>query len=101
EQVVSVWAGLTGLLDNVPVPDILRFERELLDWLRDKTEVLQTIAATNLFPDDLKAAAQAGVEQFKRQFRTADGRPLDDLAKAKVDLDADVDQEQIVAGKKR
>src|SRR6476619_38058 len=34
EQVVSVWAGLQGLIDEVPVDDVLRFERELLDYLR-------------------------------------------------------------------
>ena len=28
EQVVSVWAGLQGLMDEVPVDDVLRFERE-------------------------------------------------------------------------
>ena len=31
EQVVSVWAGINGELDEVPVDDVLRFEQELLD----------------------------------------------------------------------
>src|SRR4051812_5237008 len=34
EEVVSVWAGTTGQLDDVPVGDVRRFERELLEWLR-------------------------------------------------------------------
>ena len=34
EQVVSIWAGTNGKLDEVPVEDVLRFERELLDYLR-------------------------------------------------------------------
>ena len=34
EQVVSVWAGIQGLMDEVPVDDVLRFERELLDHLQ-------------------------------------------------------------------
>ena len=38
EQVVSVWAGLQGLMDEVPVDDVLRFERELLDYLRHNGE---------------------------------------------------------------
>src|ERR1700710_2670274 len=40
DQVVSIWAGTTGKLDEVPVPDVLRFERELLDYLRHNTELL-------------------------------------------------------------
>ncbi len=39
EQVVSVWAGLQGLMDEVPVDDVLRFERELLDHLRHHGDV--------------------------------------------------------------
>src|ERR687898_1018104 len=34
EQVVSVYAGTRGYLDSVPVPDVQRFEGELLDWLK-------------------------------------------------------------------
>ena len=34
EQTVSIWAGTTGKLDAVPVEDVLRFEREFLDFLR-------------------------------------------------------------------
>ena len=34
EQVVSIWAGTTGELDEVPVEDIRRFETEFLDYLR-------------------------------------------------------------------
>ena len=39
EQVVSVWAGLQGLIDEVPVDDVLRFEREMLDYLRHHSDV--------------------------------------------------------------
>ena len=31
DQVVSIWAGTTGKMDDVPVEDIRRFERELLE----------------------------------------------------------------------
>ena len=34
EQAVSIWAGTTGKLDEVPVVDIRRFEAEFLDYLR-------------------------------------------------------------------
>jgi len=34
EEVVSVWSGTTGKLDDVPLEDIKRFEREFLDFLK-------------------------------------------------------------------
>ena len=34
QQVVTVWAGTSGLLDDVPLEDIRRFEGEFLDHLR-------------------------------------------------------------------
>ena len=48
EQVVSIWAGTNGKLDEVPVEDILRFEREFLDYLGRNTEVLSTLRDTNV-----------------------------------------------------
>ncbi|MDR0783388.1 MAG: F0F1 ATP synthase subunit alpha, partial [Propionibacteriaceae bacterium] len=62
EQVVSVWAGLGGLLDVVPVEDILRFEREMLDYLRLETSVLATIESTKLFKDDAQAEATEAID---------------------------------------
>ncbi len=43
QQVVSIWAGTNGKLDEVPVEDILRFEAEFLDFLARNTEVLTTL----------------------------------------------------------
>src|SRR5437868_13261363 len=43
EQVVSIWAGTTGRLDDVPVEDIRRFETDLLAYLRSNhAAVLET-----------------------------------------------------------
>src|SRR6201995_4299126 len=35
-QVVSIWAGTTGQLDDVPVADIRRFEKEFLDYVEHR-----------------------------------------------------------------
>ncbi len=43
DQVVSIWAGTTGKFDDVPVEDVLRFEREFLDYLRRDGKVLDGI----------------------------------------------------------
>ena len=60
DQVVSIWAGLNGKLDNVPVSDVLRFERELLDHLGRKTKILTTLRDTNVLDDDTDRRAREG-----------------------------------------
>src|SRR5687767_11663493 len=65
EQVVSIWAGTNGKLDEVPVEDILRFEREFLDYLGRNTEVLSTLRDTNVLSDETVAALESGVDNFK------------------------------------
>ena len=103
EQIVSVWAGLNGLMDIVPVVDILRFEREYLDYLRRETTVLSSIAETKLFPDDVKDQAKAALEVFGRTFRTSEGTMLinDELTGTPISRDSEIDQEQIMTGSKR
>src|SRR5699024_1423501 len=44
EQVVSIWAGTNGKLDSIEVEDVLRFESELLDYVRRNTGVLDKLA---------------------------------------------------------
>jgi F-type H+-transporting ATPase subunit alpha len=68
EQVVSIWAGTTGQLDDVPAGDVRRFEAEFLQYLRhsDK-ETLESIAANN-WDDDIVARLESAVEHFKNMF---------------------------------
>jgi len=77
EEVVSVWSGTTGKLDDVPVEDIRRFERDFLDQLkRDKPEVLDSIASTGALSDDTTRLLENAIESFKRTFTTSSGTPL-------------------------
>src|SRR5690349_18786289 len=56
EQAVSIWTGTSGLVDDVPVEDIRRFEREMIDHLRRNTKILDTIRETRALDDDTEAA---------------------------------------------
>ncbi|MBK8445838.1 MAG: F0F1 ATP synthase subunit alpha [Micropruina sp.] len=76
EQVISVWAGVNGHFDEVPVDDVLRFEKELLEYLRHSTEVLPTIAETGKWDDDTANAVTKAIGEFKKQFRTRAGHSL-------------------------
>jgi F-type H+-transporting ATPase subunit alpha len=98
DQVASIWAGTKGKLDDVPLEDVGRFERELLDHLRRHTDVLTTIATSGKLEKETEQALEAAVEEFRRGFQVADGSPLvgPDVASEAVD----VEQEQIVLQKR-
>src|SRR4249919_3746373 len=52
-EVVSIWAGTTGALDDIPVSDIRRFERDLHDYIQHNAkQIFDTIAETGQLPDD-------------------------------------------------
>jgi F-type H+-transporting ATPase subunit alpha len=102
DQVVSIWAGTNGKLDEVPIEDVLRFERELLDYLGRNTEVLTKLRETNVLSDDVVTALGEGVDKFKLEFQTGDGKPLLSAGPDKFDELAkeDVNQEKIVKQKR-
>ena len=102
EQVVSIWAGTNGHLDEVPVSDVLRFERELLDSLKRNTKILDTLRETNVLSDETVADLETAVEKFKKEFQTGDGRTLDGPGSEQFDeipLD-DINQEKIVKSRR-
>ncbi len=77
QQVVTVWAGTSGLLDDVPLEDIRRFEREFLDQLRrDKSGILDAIRETGELSDDTVTALKDAMEEFRRGFETGSGDML-------------------------
>ena len=100
EQVVSVWAGLQGLMDEVPVDDVLRFERELLDHLRHHGDALTNIRESKVFDDDTAEALRGEIAEFKRGFQTGEGKMLPGREEHKASDPDDVTQEQIVKQKR-
>ena len=76
-EVVSVWSGTTGQLDDVPVEDIRRFDAEFLDYIqRDHPGVFETIRQTSDLSDDTVTTLTTAINTFKRQFTTHTGEML-------------------------
>ena len=72
-QVVSIWAGTTGALDEIPVADIHRFEADFLDHIgRDKPEIYAGILESGKLEDDTVAALEKAIEEFKKSFDTSE-----------------------------
>jgi F-type H+/Na+-transporting ATPase subunit alpha len=75
EQVVSIWLGTQGHLDDVPVEDVRRFEAEFLEYLRHQQEgILAEIADTKDLSDETVKRLLDAVDHFKRTtFATSSG----------------------------
>jgi F-type H+-transporting ATPase subunit alpha len=101
-QVVSIWAGTNGKLDEVPVEDILRFESELHDYLARNTKVLDTLREKNALDDKLIADMEAAIDEFKLGFQTGEGKPLNSVGSEQFDeiAEEDIAQEKIVKQKR-
>jgi F-type H+-transporting ATPase subunit alpha len=70
-QVVSVWAGTSGYIDDVPVEDIGRFESEFLEQIgRSNAGIFDTIRETGTLSDDTVVALKDAVDEFRRGFET-------------------------------
>jgi len=100
DQVVSVWAGLQGLMDEVPVDDVLRFEQEMLEYLRHHGSALRNIRETKNFDDDTAAALREQIAEFKKGFQTSEGKLLAGREEHVALEEEDVTQEQIVRQKR-
>ena len=102
EQVVSVWAGTNGKLDDVAVEDVLRFEQEMLEYFRRNTDVLDRLRDSGKLEDDTLKAMEEGVDAFRHTFQTGEGTPL--IAAGREEFEAafeqDVNQERIVRSKR-
>lgn len=97
DQVVSIWAGTNGYLDDVEVSDVLRFETEFLDHLRRSTSVLQDIAASGKLEDETVNALKTAIADFKAGFRSEGSSHLVETGheEHKPLVDGDVSQEII------
>ncbi|WP_311160839.1 F0F1 ATP synthase subunit alpha [Rothia dentocariosa] len=97
EQVVSIWAGTNGYLDDLEVSDVLRFEAEFIDYLRHRTSVLSDIAASGKLEDETLDALKAAVVDFKKGFRSEGTSHLVDAGheEHKAAQDRDITQETI------
>ncbi len=72
EQVVAIFAGINGYLDDIPVPDIARFQDELREYLRTEGSTYKEIADSGDLPDELAERLGQAIEKFTQGFNTSD-----------------------------
>jgi F-type H+-transporting ATPase subunit alpha len=70
EQIMIIFAGTQGSLDDIPVEAVKRFEEEFLRYMKDrKADVVKDLAEKKAIDDDMKAKLTAAIEDFKRGFQ--------------------------------
>jgi F-type H+-transporting ATPase subunit alpha len=70
DQVIVLFAGTQGYLDDVPVESVRKFEDELLRYVRDrKAEIRKELGEKKVVDDEIKAKLAQAVEEFKKGFQ--------------------------------
>ncbi|MET8279460.1 F0F1 ATP synthase subunit alpha [Micromonospora sp. NPDC005174] len=88
EEVVSVWSGVEGKLDDIPVGEVRRFESEFLQYLRHKHEGVLASIADNQWNDDITGSLDTAIAEFKQVFlNKEDERKVNDAPAAPLEGD--------------
>ncbi|MGN9813615.1 F0F1 ATP synthase subunit alpha [Micromonospora sp. BQ11] len=86
EQVVSVWAGTEGKLDDIPVGEVRRFESEFLQYMRHKHEGVLAAIADGKWSDDIAGSLDQAITSFKQVFLgKEDERPINEAPAAPLE----------------
>jgi F-type H+-transporting ATPase subunit alpha len=72
EQVVAIWVGIHGYLDDIPADQVPRFQDEQREYLRTEGSIYKEIRETGDLPDELEERLKAEVEKFKQTFLVQD-----------------------------
>src|SRR3954453_23571107 len=76
EQVVAIFAGVNGYLDDIPTAQVPRFQEELREYLRADASILGEIRETGDLPDETEQKLVAELEKFKGMFNVKEEESL-------------------------
>jgi F-type H+/Na+-transporting ATPase subunit alpha len=95
-QVVAIWVGTAGYLDDVPVEDVGRFEQDFLDFVqRQRGGIYDSIRETRALTDDTASALKESVDEFRKGFQVSGGGLLVQDEPVEPADEEDVDQETV------
>ena len=70
EQVISLYAGTRGYMDDLPVEAVRKFEDGLLEFMRNqKADILNEIKETGDLSAELDKKIAAAIDEFKKTFK--------------------------------
>jgi F-type H+-transporting ATPase subunit alpha len=68
EQVVALYAGVNGFLDDIPTEDVSRFQDELRQSLRAQGEVYKSIRESGDLSDETAEQLNGEIDKLKSRF---------------------------------
>src|SRR5690349_3347889 len=69
KQVAIIYAATNGYLDGIPIEEVRRYEEDLYRYLEARAaSVLSAIAEKKVLDDETKAALEAALSEFSKQF---------------------------------
>jgi F-type H+-transporting ATPase subunit alpha len=68
DQVVGIYAGIHGYLDDIPTPQVQRFQDELREFMRAEGTIYEQIKDKGELSDDLAEKLNGEIEKFKKSF---------------------------------
>jgi F-type H+-transporting ATPase subunit alpha len=76
EQVVAIYAGVNGYLDDIPTPQVQRFQDELREHMRAEKSIYEQIKEKGDLPDELSEKLNGEIEKFKHAFNVEEETAL-------------------------
>ena len=76
KQVVSLFIATSGLIDDIPVAEIRRFEKEFLQFVEtSQPSILKSISEKKALDDSIRSEIKKAAESFKERFAPAENKP--------------------------
>jgi F-type H+/Na+-transporting ATPase subunit alpha len=95
-QVVAIWAGTNGYLDSIPIEDVRRFERELLEFIEvGHAGIYERLRESGKLEEDLETQLKEAVTAFKETFETSEDAGPPREAEAEPLEEGEREQERI------
>jgi F-type H+-transporting ATPase subunit alpha len=76
EQVVALYAGVNGFLDDIPVNDVARFVEELIEHLRAESAILKEIRESSDLSDEVAARLEEEIKKVLQSFHVEESDSL-------------------------
>jgi F-type H+/Na+-transporting ATPase subunit alpha len=95
-QVIAIWTGTQGYLDDVQVDDVARFEAEFLEHIdANHSEIRDHIREQGDLPEDIEERLTGAIKDFRRRFRPSEGAPPLREAEAEAMEEEEIEQEGV------
>jgi F-type H+-transporting ATPase subunit alpha len=74
QQVLGIWAGTKGFLDDIPLEDIKKFEQGLISFVENtRSSLLEKIRERKTIDKEIEEEMRAALTEFKERFTAEQG----------------------------